>query len=92
MKMELKVKVECKKSGHETYKTIENIKRFGCKICGELIGFEKDAEHGEAISGEVRDIVLDTNLAQKELNWEVKTDLKQGLKETIEWFKTNKNL
>ena len=40
MKRELKIKIECKKSGHETYKIIENIKRDGCKICGELIGFE----------------------------------------------------
>lgn len=40
MKRELKVKVECKRNGHETYKTIETIDRFGCKICGGLIGSE----------------------------------------------------
>lgn len=53
-------------------------------ILKELISFEKDAEHVEAIKGEVKDIVLDTTLAKQELGWTVKTDFRQGLKETVE--------
>lgn len=56
------------------------------QILKKLIRFEKDAKHVEAIKGEVRDIVLDTSLAQRELGWYPKTDFKQGLKETVEYF------
>jgi hypothetical protein len=38
--MKREVKVECKRNGHETFKTIETINRYGCKICGGLIGAE----------------------------------------------------
>jgi len=42
---------------------------------------------GPAIPGEVRDIVLDPSLAKKELGWEAKTALFEGLKKTAAWFK-----
>ena len=35
MKRELKVKVECKEHGHESYKTIEHIGITGCGICAD---------------------------------------------------------
>ncbi len=52
--------------------------------------YNGEAKHIEAIKGEVRDIVLDTTLAQKELGWKVKTPFEKGLKETFEYFKTQK--
>ena len=55
-----------------------------------LSGFKGDAEHIDAIPGEVRDIVLDTTLAQDELDWKPKHSFEAGLKETFEWFK-NRN-
>ncbi len=55
-----------------------------------ISGFKENAEHIEAIKGEVRDIILDTTLAQKELNWKPKTSMKEGLKQTFEWMKNNK--
>ena len=58
------------------------------KILKDISGFEKDAEHIEAVKGEVKDCVLDTTLAKKELNWEVKHSFEEGIKETFEWFKT----
>ena len=36
--------------------------------------------------GEIRFNSLDINLAKKELGWEPKMDLQEGLKRTIEWF------
>jgi len=60
------------------------------KILKELSGFQGDAEHIEAIKGEVRDIVLDTSLVQKELGWNPKHSFQQGLKETFDWFKENR--
>jgi len=45
------------------------------------------AEHIAAVKGEVRDIVLDTTLAQTELGWKPKTSLSAGIKETYGYFK-----
>jgi UDP-glucose 4-epimerase len=58
-------------------------------ILKELSGFQGEAVHTAAIKGEVRDIRLDTTLAQKELGWHPKHDFKEGLKETFDWFKAN---
>jgi len=55
----------------------------------KISAYAGEAKHIEAIKGEVRDIVLDTTLAQKELGWKPKTSMKQGLKETFKWLKAN---
>ncbi|MFC1585287.1 NAD-dependent epimerase/dehydratase family protein [Fibrobacterota bacterium] len=55
-------------------------------------GFKGQAKHTEAIKGEVRDIVLDTTLAQKELGWKPTHSFEEGLTETFEWFKDNWSL
>lgn len=52
-----------------------------------LLDFKGKANYVEAIKGEIRDIVLDTTLAQKELGWKPKHYLNQGLKETVKYFK-----
>jgi len=52
----------------------------------ELTGFQGKIKNIRAIQGEVRDIVLDTSLAVKELGWDPKHSLKQGLKETVGCF------
>ena len=57
------------------------------KILKDISGFKGEAKHTESIKGEVRDIVLDTSLAQKEFGWKPKHSFKDGLKETFEWFK-----
>lgn len=53
----------------------------------KISGTKIEAEHVEAVKGEVRDIVLNISLAQKELGWKPKTDIETGIKETWEWFK-----
>ncbi|MBD3248762.1 NAD-dependent epimerase/dehydratase family protein [Candidatus Woesearchaeota archaeon] len=55
-------------------------------ILKNLSGFKGNAEHVDAIKGEVKDIVLDTTLAKEELGWEPKHSFEEGLKETFEWF------
>ena len=35
--------------------------------------------------------IMDITKAKKELNFTTQTDLKTGLKETIEWYKNNKS-
>ena len=58
-------------------------------ILKEISGYKEEADHIEAIQGEVRDICLDTKLAQDQLDWKPETDFKQGLKQTFEWLKDN---
>ncbi|MGV8168866.1 MAG: NAD-dependent epimerase/dehydratase family protein [Candidatus Nanoarchaeia archaeon] len=57
------------------------------KILRELTGFRGEAKYVEAVKGEVKDIVLDTKLAQKELGWKPKHSFQEGLKKTVEWFR-----
>jgi len=57
----------------------------------KISGFKDNAKQIEAVKGEVRDIALDTTLAQKELNWKPETSLTKGLKETFEYFKEKKH-
>jgi|APSaa5957512622_1039677.scaffolds.fasta_scaffold62939_1 UDP-glucose 4-epimerase len=45
-----------------------------------------EVERIQAIKGEVRDIVLDISLAQKELDWSPRTHIKEGLAKTWAWF------
>jgi UDP-glucose 4-epimerase len=52
-----------------------------------ISGYKKDAKHIDAIKGEVRDIVLDTKLAQQELGWKPKTTIKEGIRLTFEALK-----
>lgn len=56
----------------------------------EITNSDIPAVHGEAIKGEVRNIYLDVTLAKKELNWEAKTALDEGLRKTVEWFRGKK--
>lgn len=44
--------------------------------------------YGDAIKGEVRRIYLDVSLAEKELGWKPGVTLDNGLRKTIEWFKS----
>ena len=54
-------------------------------------GYKEDAEYVAAVNGEIRDICLDTKLAQKELGGKAKTPLSKGIKETFEYFKVFAN-
>lgn len=56
----------------------------------KVSGIKIEAERVKAVKGEIKDIVLDIKLAQRELGWQPKTDIEQGLKETWEWFKNRK--
>ena len=79
-----------KKPNHKLFhlangKQISVLEIFG--LLKQFIEFEGDAEKIEAIKGEVRDIVLDIGLAKSELGWEPQTDIREGIKKTVEWFR-----
>lgn len=58
-------------------------------VLKKLIGFEQNPEYIEAIKGEVKDIVLNTTLVQKELGWSPSHSIEEGLSETLDWFNQN---
>jgi UDP-glucose 4-epimerase len=43
-------------------------------------------KHTLSVAGEVRHSYLDITLAKKELGWEPKTMIREGLKKTVKWF------
>lgn len=53
----------------------------------KIIMGKGESIHTDPVPGEVQKIALSYNLAQKELNWKPKTQLDQGLRQTIEFFK-----
>jgi len=57
----------------------------------KILNFSEKVNYTQAVKGEVRDMVLDTSLAQKELGWKSKTSLEKGLKETVKYFKNKNN-
>lgn len=57
------------------------------RILKNLLDFKGEARHVEAVKGEVRDIVLDTTLAQKELGWKPSYSIEEGLAEMVTWWK-----
>lgn len=61
-----------------------------CNILKKISGFKGDALHTDAIKGEVTDIVLDISLAKKELGWNSKHDITEGLQKTFNWFKNKR--
>ena len=53
----------------------------------EVTGFEAPVTPAPKRAGDVRDSELDTALAKRELGWEAKTNLVDGMRETVEYFK-----
>ena len=47
------------------------------------------AVHAPARLGDIKKIALDSSKAKRELGWEPKISLEEGLKRTVEWFKKN---
>lgn len=53
----------------------------------DISGFEAPITHGERRAGDARDAQFDPALAKKELGWAPKTKLRDGMRETFEYFK-----
>ncbi len=53
----------------------------------EAIGLSKKAVYGPPRAGDLRKNILDCHLAEQILGWKAQYSLKEGLKETVEWFK-----
>ena len=59
-------------------------KSYSINYLADLIGGEK--VYGPERPGDIRHTQADVSLAKELLDWEPKTDFKQGVEETIRWF------
>lgn len=59
------------------------------KIMAELLNFKPAPKFTDGRSGEIVNSILSNKAAKKYLNWRPKTELKNGLRQTIKWWKEN---
>jgi len=64
-----------------------SINRIFALLAG-LTGYERPAVHGPAKQGEVYRVYLDATRAQDRLGWAPRVSLEDGLRETVEYFRT----
>jgi len=57
-------------------------------VLRELTGFSSEAKHGPERIGDIRHSVADISHARRYLRYEPSVDLKEGLRRTIEWYRT----
>ncbi len=55
----------------------------------ELTGYKRDAVHGPPKKGEVFKIYLNAEKAKRELGWQPRMPLDEGLRATVEYFRRN---
>ncbi|MBI2457582.1 MAG: NAD-dependent epimerase/dehydratase family protein [candidate division NC10 bacterium] len=58
------------------------------RLFGEVAGKDVSCRLGSARPGEQRRSVLDSALAKRFLDWEATTDLRRGLAQTFQWFRS----
>ena len=57
------------------------------EIIEEKIGKEAKVKYIEKQKGDVRDTLADVNKAKAELSWTPEMEIKEGLKNFVEWWK-----
>ncbi len=60
------------------------------RTLSEALDFKGRAVHEKARRGEVERIALDNSLARRELGWEVKNSLREGLEKTVAYYRKNR--
>ena len=58
------------------------------QLLKELTGSEQPEQHSPALSGEQRRSVVDSRRIREAMGWEPRTDLRTGLKATVEYFRS----
>ncbi|MDD5530149.1 MAG: NAD-dependent 4,6-dehydratase LegB [bacterium] len=72
--------------------SIGELAKLIAKLMDKGIEIETDKERKRPGKSEVERLVADNAKATKILKWHSKYSLEEGLKETIKWFKSNKNI
>src|SRR3989338_6347097 len=55
-----------------------------------VIGFNPKPKNSEAVDGDIKKMVYDISLSQRELNWKPKVSLEKGLKSVVESIRAKK--
>jgi UDP-glucose 4-epimerase len=58
-------------------------------ILKELTGFKGAPAYAAARAGDIRDSLADIGLARELLGYEPKVDFREGLRQTVDWYRTN---
>jgi len=54
-----------------------------------ILGFEADPKYASSRTGEIKRVYLDSTKAQKELGWRQEISFKEGLRRTVDWFRSH---
>jgi UDP-glucose 4-epimerase len=57
-------------------------------ILRELTGYTGEPSYGASRAGDIRDSLADIGVAKKLLGYEPKVDFREGLRRTVEWYRT----
>lgn len=68
-----------------------NSVNFLYRVLAEITDFQEKPIYAPGKKGDIRKIYLDSGKAKKELNWQAKLELRDGLKKTVKWFKERKS-
>ncbi|MCK4496546.1 MAG: GDP-mannose 4,6-dehydratase, partial [Candidatus Aminicenantes bacterium] len=60
------------------------------KLLAKITNFQGEPIYAPERKGEIRKTYLDTSKAKKELGWQAKLELKDGLEKTVNWFRKRK--
>jgi UDP-glucose 4-epimerase len=53
----------------------------------DLTGYQRQPGHGPARKGDVYRIALESSKAERDLGWRAAVNLREGLEQTVEWFR-----
>lgn len=59
-------------------------------LLARFTGYRREPFHGPALPGEVFKIYLDASKAQRELGWQPRYSLAEGLEQTVAWFRAKR--
>ena len=59
------------------------------KILRELTGYRGEVKYAPERAGDIKHSLADITLARKHLGYEVEVDFQEGLRRTVEWYKSN---
>jgi UDP-glucose 4-epimerase len=58
------------------------------RLVAAAFGSDRKAEHGPPRPGDLQRSAIDSALAARELGWRPEVDLEEGIRRTVEWFRT----
>jgi len=69
-----------------------NSVNFLYRTLAKITNFQEKPIYAPGKKGDIRKIYLDTSKAKKELDWQAKLQLEDGLEKTVKWFKEHESV